>query len=418
MVPSPEPMLAFEQAPLMTLFTKLGEQQENWTMQPWGPSARGTKFPKRPAWLVVLYGKNRDDGDLANHLNATPLEELAERRDVAEADALSLPTVLRTLVDGTQAEKLKLLLQLHRRFYHKPAGEMKKLLHQAGIPIRVLALVEDAVSLCEHCRRWTKTGATPVIKTRLSARFNQLVYIDIVFFDDAMYFFAVDDAIRWTVIYHIDYKDFDSLEKAFRRAWLGHYGPPLKIRCDKESALAHDAFGAYCEKLGIERELILAEEGHSMLGILDRRVQLFREMTPRLLDALSEDLISLENEDKAAEGMHCMNTQMSYGGVTAYQCLYGQHPREMFSDELMTVSSRDLEEALPFFRHQEVRIRAIAAFQEALLQLRVTRACEARPRADLQQNYSVGMQGCVQKHHKKRLVRMAWTLSCHLNPQL
>ena len=100
---------------------------------------------------------------------------------------------------------------------------------------------------------------------------------------------------------------------------------------------------------------------------------------------------SLWIQKTAAEAQICLNTQLSYGGVTPYQCLFGAHPRELFNDEIETVTSTELEDLVPFFRHQTKRLQATAAFQQALLELRLARAVQAGPRADLQQDYSVGM---------------------------
>ena len=215
---------------------------------------------------------------------------------------MELPVILRTLVEGSTEDKLKLLLGIHRRLYHKPVKEMRQILTRSGVPIRILALVEDAVALCETCKRWQRAGISPVIRTRLSTKFNQLLLCDLVFFDDAVFWFGVDDAIRYAVIHWVEYKDWSSLEAALRRGWINHYGPPRRIHIDKESALAHDSFGAYCEKLGIVREMVKSDEMHSLMGPLDRRVQLFRDMCPKLLDALAESAIVLEPADKAAEG--------------------------------------------------------------------------------------------------------------------
>ena len=110
----------------------------------------------------------------------------------------------------------------------------------------------------------------------------------------------MDDSIRWCSVTVIDYKDFESIEQGFRRGWIAHYGAPQRFRSDRESSLAHEGFGVYLEKLGCVRELITASEQHGMLGPLDRRIQLFREMAPRLCDSLSADGVALETADMAA----------------------------------------------------------------------------------------------------------------------
>ena len=171
-------------------------------------------------------------------------------------------------------------------------------------------------------------GRRPASPQLFTGRFNELVYLGLVYFEEAIYLMCVDDAIRWTVLWVTDLKDWESLERSCRRSWICQYGPPRRVRSDKESALAGDAFGAFCEKYGIIRELVLVKDQHGPMSVLDRRVQIFRDFAPRLLDSLAESQIELEPEDVAAEAQIMMNTQLSYAGMTSYQCLFGQGPNE------------------------------------------------------------------------------------------
>ena len=61
----------------------------------------------------------------------------------------------------------------------------------------------------------------------------------------------------------------------------------------------------------------------------------------------------------------------------------------MVHEDLDTQSS-GLEAALPFYRHQLVRLRAVQVLQEAILQARLTRASASRPRTSDVAAYSLG----------------------------
>ena len=159
--------------------------------------------------------------------------------------ALPLSQTLQTLVEGTTEDKIRLILTLHRRYFHKPAEELRTILQRLGIPIRSLALVKTAIDHCEVCRRWQRVGAKPAIKFNLSPTFNQLIYGDVAFIGNESYLLLVDDAVRFCIVHEIDLKDFTGLEQAFRRGWLAHFGPPAALRTDKERALATDKFGLY-----------------------------------------------------------------------------------------------------------------------------------------------------------------------------
>ena len=199
----------------------------------------------------------------------------------------------------------------------------------------------------------------------------------------------VDEAIRYTVVTHVDMKTFDALEQALRRSWLAQFGALKVLRIDRERALAHESFGVYCEKVGIVRGLVCAADDHTRMSILDRRVRILRAMRPRLADSLAEQGIELQPADEAAELQVACNTQISHNGVSPYMCLYGVMPNDLMDDDVVTCSSEQ-EGLLPFFQHQLVRTRAIQAFQEGVHQSRLLRAQHGRPRSELQQLYKVG----------------------------
>ena len=111
-VPEPEPVIAAADVPRMMVVTKASDQQEQWTLKPWFKTNRSARFPKKPAYLLVLYGRERTDGDLADHIRSAPLDEIADLRG-EDQQALDLPVVLRKLAEGDAAEKTKLLLTLH-----------------------------------------------------------------------------------------------------------------------------------------------------------------------------------------------------------------------------------------------------------------------------------------------------------------
>jgi hypothetical protein len=261
-----------------------------------------------------------------------------------------------------------MILSLHRRLYHKPAEQLRTILSKAGVPIRCLALVRDAVELCEVCLRWKRPGNTPMVKTSLAGQFNEMVYADLVFSGDWVFLLVVDDCIRFMHIPVCDFKSFQGIEKCLGRGWLAHFGTPARIRTDKERALAHETFGSYCEKLGIKRELVTAKDDHARLGVIDRRVQMFRHMLNTLHDMLASDGCKVEPEDLASESMIAIDTMLSYCGSSPYQCLYGALPNDILDLELDTVSS--FEEAhQPCYEHQLIRTRARQAFHQALLQV-------------------------------------------------
>jgi hypothetical protein len=198
----------------------------------------------------------------------------------------------------------------------------------------------------------------------------------------------VDDAIRVTTVWHVEYKDFVSLEQAFRHSWVRRFGPPQRLRCDRESALAGEHFAVYAEKIGTSLELVVSGEHHGFLGPLDMRFQIIRHHAPILLDILASECISIEYQDLAAELELDLNTMLTYGGVAPYTCLYGSLPRAVFSDESENLTM--CSDSEPFYEMQQVRMHSVQAFQKALLHYRITKANSSRSRKSNQSNYKIG----------------------------
>ena len=78
----------------------------------------------------------------------------------------------------------------------------------------------------------------PAHSTETQWQFNHSVFFDLVFVDDWVFVLFVDRATRYSVIYSVDNKTFDRLEKAVRRGWLSWAGAMRYIIMDAEKAFA------------------------------------------------------------------------------------------------------------------------------------------------------------------------------------
>ncbi|MEI6872344.1 MAG: reverse transcriptase domain-containing protein, partial [Verrucomicrobiota bacterium] len=338
----------------------------------------------------MLFAAHLEEGDLAQHLESTPLETIEERRLLDASNTSSLSAVLKTLLSGDQPAQMRTLLALHKRLHHRKGPELRAILSKSGIPARCLSLVEDAIGACVECRRWQVPHSNPSTKVSLSSSFNQLLYGDLMFIAEPPMILLVllDDCVRFCIVKHVEYKDFNTLTECLRNSWYCMFGPPQRFRCDSESAFASDSFGVYCESINTQRELIIAKDSHSLLSPLDRKIKIIRLAAPRIISALADDGIQISPEDVASEIQYCINSQITYGGITPYCCLFGREPIELWSDESDSLSTDDSR--LPWYEMAHMRHRSIAAFHSALLRFRMERSLKARPRTDLAQAYTIG----------------------------
>ena len=379
----PEPLISREVAPkLMEVYVYSGDKWFRTKWQDYTTTFFSAK--KIPYWTFCIYGKEQNNELVLKN----PYEELAQLAQDATQPVRTLPAFMDALIKGTIEERTSLILTLHRRLYHINATNLKRLLHKAGVPLSILSSVDDILSGCEACRAFAAPGARPIVKLNVASRFNQCVYFDLVFMDEAVLFIGVDEAIRWTSIACVEYKTFDSLESAFRRHWVAHYGPCSVFRADKESAFANDKFAVYAARINMKVELITAGMQHTWLGILDRRVRMIRKLFPLLLRDLSAEHMNVEPEDLAAELMHACNTQFTLNGSTPYRCLYGCDPAPFFQEDDEFIVPEEAHNI--FYEHLLVRTKAIAAFQQALVDERIERNLASRNRTDNQMSYKPG----------------------------
>ena len=156
--------------------------------------------------------------------------------------------------------------------------------------------------------------------------------------------------------------------------------------------------------------MVKAEDTHSWLGILDRRVQLLRNMIPKLAEELASECIEVEPDDLVAEAEYCLNSHLLYGGYSPYECLYGCQPSPVFWDETEHLGQLGTD-SVSFFEHAAVRAKAIAHFHQSLLATGLARVNTSRPRSDEQRTYKVGeWVDCWRKPKNKD--RSGWRGPC------
>jgi hypothetical protein len=78
-----------------------------------------------------------------------------------------------------------------------------------------------------------------------------------------------------------------------------------------------------------------------------------------------------------------------YGGYSPYECLYGCNPSPIFSEESEFLAQLGSDSTM-FYEHAQVRAKAIAHFQQALIHTGLARVNTSRPRADQQKAYKIG----------------------------
>ena len=112
-------------------------------------------------------------------------------------------------------------------------------------------------------------------------------------------------------------------------------------------------------------------------------------MLPKLMTELAAECIECDPIDATGECMFGINSLMQYRNSSPYECLFGANPNPIFEEETDFVSA-NIDDIAGFYEHHQIRTKAIQVFQETLLQQRLERVIDARPRTDLQQSFRIG----------------------------
>ena len=379
----PEPLISRRDAPLLKEVFQL-KDKEIFSQSKWAPYSTSFYGKRKPLWVIYLYGSEKaQDPVLIN-----PYQELADLQQDSLRPLRELPAFLKAITEGTPEERSSLILALHKRQYHRDSKQIKKMLNASGVPLHILSHVDDIINSCEVCRAFAAPGAKPLAKLGVAGRFNQTIYVDLIFFDSVILFIGVDECTRYTVLAVAEYKSYDSLESVFRQNWIRHFGAPGCFRSDRESAFNSDKFAVYLSTIGTKLELVTAKDQHTWLGVLDRRVQIVRQMYPMLLRDMGQQHLFISHDDCAAECQIAINTNLTLGGISPYQMLYGTPPGPVFDEGLEYVYP--LEAHNIFYEHNIARAKAIACFHQALIDQRLERNLQGRNRTTVSQLYSAG----------------------------
>ena len=145
----------------------------NWFYYTKVPQASKRVVATGIAWIIMMTARERGD-----------LDDYGPEVSEAVSRDLSLPHIMKVLVEGSKVACIKLILDLHRKNYHKHPDKLKAALELAGVPSKTLAMVDEAIELCGDCRAHGRIKAVPRVALKLITRFNYEACFDLVFFMD------------------------------------------------------------------------------------------------------------------------------------------------------------------------------------------------------------------------------------------
>ena len=153
--------------------------------------------------------------------------------------------------------------KLHCCFAHSSPDKLLKLINNAGrkwADTKELKECLKSVSEnCETCKTFKKAPPRPIVSLPMSSSFQELVSIDLKFFENKIILHLIDVCTRHCSASFIPNKKKETKINAIFKTWMAIYGNPRKFLIDNGGEWANKEFLEMCDSLGTDIKTTAAE---------------------------------------------------------------------------------------------------------------------------------------------------------------
>ena len=273
------------------------------------------------------------------------------------------------------------LRKLHVRWFHCTSSRMASMLKAAGIPDKTLKLIDAVVSTCKICRLWTRPTNKSHTSTRLSVSFNEVIQMDILYYQEDVILHMIDEATRWTSACVLPSKSAHDICSSITNTWFRIFGPPTCIISDAESGLTSEEALVWAERWNVD---IKTKPQGSHANIVERHHEILRDQLHKIQSQLTaEKIVGVSVNEILSEAIFAKNAFVQIHGTTPYQAVLGRTPKVLSEFESVGVSSlNDTEGGHVAHNKLAIRLREIAiqSIVEGVAADRAKRALQSKAR--------------------------------------
>lgn len=183
----------------------------------------------------------------------------------------------------TTQDKLKVLLNLHKRFGHVSVDRLQKLPTCSGNnDAECNTILKDIVKSCETCIRYSKPKPKPALGLPMASSYNETVAVDLHELEPGVwYLHAVDDFPGFSAGSIVTSKKPREIVKHFIHCWISVHGPPRRLFSDNGGEFNNEEMRDMAEHFNIEVKTTAAHSPWSN-GLLERHNQTLTEILLRV----------------------------------------------------------------------------------------------------------------------------------------
>ena len=224
------------------------------------------------------------------------------------------------------AEKMdsfSIATKLHSQFSHPTRDKLFKLVERAGLgnDSELLNNIKLVSESCKICKEFKKPVPRPSVGLPLASSFNEVVAMDLKFFEKSIILHLIDHVTRFSVAVIVKSKRPEDIIDGIFKCWITVFGPPKKFLTDNGGEFANAKFLELCEAMNI-RVMTTAAESPWSNGIVERHNAVLAEM---LHKTTAEGKYSLEVA--LCWVIHAKNSLANVHGFTPYQLTIGVTPK-------------------------------------------------------------------------------------------
>ena len=241
-------------------------------------------------------------------------------------------------------DKKKVALKLHAQFGHPPRSKLIKLIERAGLK-HDKSLVHEINEIdknCQICKQFKKPTPTPAVGLPHASRFNEMVAMDLKFFDGKIILHLIDHLTRFSSAIVVKSKEAKEIVNGIVRCWIAIFGPPKKFLTDNGGEFASSTFLELAESMNI-RVLNTAAESPWSNGLVERHNGTLGVMLNKIMAEQHTDI-----HTALAWAVQAKNALANVHGFSPVQLTLGYNPQLpcVLNDKLPALEVRSSEDII------------------------------------------------------------------------
>ena len=240
--------------------------------------------------------------------------------------------------------KREFATKLHMQFAHPSAERLIRLINRSehkndSVLKNEIHSITDA---CDVCKRFKRAPSRPVVSLPLSSEFNELVAMDIKFYQSVPLLHIIDSCTRYSMAVVLKNKQSKEVIDAIFKYWIAIFGRPMKIISDNGGEFCSDDFKAMAESMGIYITTTAAESPWSN-GLCERYNQVIGESLDKIMSDVNCTLtVAL------AWAVNAKNSLANVHGFSPSQLVFGFNPilPSVLCDHPPALSNKDYSEII------------------------------------------------------------------------